>query len=384
MERIILYFLVSLCVLTACSENEQPEIKIPAPRTVLVYLAADNSLGAGSNGFDTQNIASMLKGATSQNLNNSNLVVYLAPNSKTNHPQLMQITAKGKVIKREYVNQNSASPETLREIIQTTKELFPADSYGLIMWSHGSNWFPSDITNTKSSRAIIQDVSHNSWLEMEDLQQAIPENMFDFILFDACYMGGVEVMYAMKNKAEYIMASAAEVMGAGFPYERIVSDLFSSADKETYLKKICDNFYDYYQNDPHNAYNPYGTIALVKTSALPELASATNQILKTSFDKTEAINLSSLQRYFRPTFYNMYDFEDYISRIATEEQLSTFKTSLDKAVIYKLKTSQFLFPINKYCGLSCFVVTSRYPDANKRYEEQDWFKAAYQDIAIGF
>lgn len=384
MERIILYFLVSLCMFTACSENEEVENKVPASRTVLVYIAADNSLGQGSNGFDTQNITSMLKGASTENLNNGNLVVYLAPKSKSNHPQLIQITPKGKVIKREYVNQNSASPETLREIIQTTKELFPAESYGLMLWSHGSNWFPSDITNTQKSRAIGQDETHNSWLEMEDLQQAIPSNMFDFIIFDACYMGGVEVMYAMKSKTEYIIASPAEVMGAGFPYERIISHLFSSSDKVTYLKNICNDFYDYYQNDPYNGYNPFGTIALVKTSALPELATVTNQILKTGFGQTEGINLGSLQRYFRPTFYNMYDFEDYISRIASAEQLSTFHAALDNVVIYKQKTSQFLFPINKFCGLSCFVVTSRYEDANERYKELDWFKDAYQDIAIDF
>lgn len=384
MERIILYFLVSLCMFTACSENEEVENKVPASRTVLVYIAADNSLGQGSNGFDTQNITSMLKGASTENLNNGNLVVYLAPKSKSNHPQLIQITPKGKVIKREYVNQNSASPETLREIIQTTKELFPAESYGLILWSHGSNWFPSDITNTQKSRAIGQDETHNSWLEMEDLQQAIPSNMFDFIIFDACYMGGVEVMYAMKSKTEYIIASPAEVMGAGFPYERILPHLFSSSDKVTYLKNICNDFYDYYQNDPYNGYNPFGTIALVKTSALPELATVTNQILKTGFGQTEGIDLGSLQRYFRPTFYNMYDFEDYISRIASGEQLSTFQAALDNVVIFKQKTSQFLFPINKFCGLSCFVVTSRYEDANKRYKELDWFKDAYQDIAIDF
>ena len=35
----------------------------------------------------------------------------------------------------------------------------------------------------------------NNWMEIDDLAKGLPDDLFDFILFDACYMASVECTY---------------------------------------------------------------------------------------------------------------------------------------------------------------------------------------------
>ena len=49
-------------------------------------------------------------------------------------------------------------------------------------------------------------------MEIDDLAKGLPDDLFDFILFDACYMASVECTYELRNKAEYILASPTETM----------------------------------------------------------------------------------------------------------------------------------------------------------------------------
>lgn len=367
----LICFLLLAFLLVNCNKED---IIIPkeSTRTVLVYMAADNSLGAGSNSFDKQNIDGMLEGCTEKTLNGGNLIVYV--DAKDTIPFLLQITPQGKKELKGYPeHQNSVSVETMQEVMQDVKELFPSPSYGLMLWSHGSNWFPSNMTTL---RAFGQDQSN--WMELSELKEALPDNGFDFIIFDACYMAGIEVMYELKDKAPYIMAAPTEILGSGFPYRRIISHLFA---KTTDLKGICDEFYDYYANSSE----PSATIALVETSKLDKLATATRDIIKDNFDKTESIQFSTLQRYYRSPYYGMYDFDDYILRIAPEEQYASFQAVLNEAVIYKKNTPSFLpgysggYHITHYSGLSSFVMREAYGAAIlQKYKELDWYKAVYR------
>ena len=43
----------------------------------------------------------------------------------------------------------------------------------------------------------------------------------DYIIFDACLMGGIEVAYELRNVADKIGFSQAEILAHGFPYKPI-------------------------------------------------------------------------------------------------------------------------------------------------------------------
>lgn len=53
-------------------------------------------------------------------------------------------------------------------------------------------------------------------MELDEFAAAIPDGTLDFIIFEACLMAGVEVAYALRGKAEYLLASPAEIISPGF------------------------------------------------------------------------------------------------------------------------------------------------------------------------
>ncbi|MBP3517424.1 MAG: hypothetical protein J6K31_03250 [Parabacteroides sp.] len=371
--RLITLFILLGLGLASCSEKE-PE---PQPvRTVLVYLLANNSLDS----FAGPNIDSMIAGAAGQNLNGGNLIVYYAP--KNANPELLQIKEEnGKVNKfhlKEYEKRNSADPDVMRSVIREVVSQYPADSYGLVLWSHGTAWLPSDYQNRL--KAFGQDGSN--WMEIDELAKGLPDHLFDFILFDACYMASVECVYELRDKADYILASPTETLADGWPYAEIIPQLFAT---DLPLEKVCETFYDYYLNYA----NPYATVSLTKTSELEALKDAVRAILA---DKTEEelyqLDLSQMQRleYLYKSPGMLYDMADYIRQLATDEQYARFQTCIQKALVYKAYTKEAFYaapyrayPINSYCGLTAFVPQASLPKILDWYKERvSWYRAVYE------
>ena len=55
-------------------------------------------------------------------------------------------------------------------------------------------------------------------MELADFASALPlpnHRKWDFILFEGCYMGSVEVAYELKDKTEAIIASPTEIVSPG-------------------------------------------------------------------------------------------------------------------------------------------------------------------------
>ncbi|MDD2953290.1 MAG: clostripain-related cysteine peptidase [Parabacteroides sp.] len=365
--------------LVAC-DKEDPIINTPATRTVLLYLAGDNSLSS----YSLQNIEMIKKGLLKDGVDNGNLLIYL--DNRSEAPHLFQLKLEADTIRQieieEYdKNQNSASTKTLTQVIDKTISEFPSDNYGLILWSHGSGWLPSDIHGYL--RSFGQDGSDN-FMEINDLSSALSNYHFDFILFDACYMACAEVAYSFRGCADYIISSPTEILANGFPYQDIMGDMFK---EEADVVDIATRFYEHYKNDTY----PYGTISVVKSAALDELAAISREIFK---DKTEtdlfAIPVNNLQimEYLTPHYHALYDFDDYVGQLATTAQYAKFKQNLDKAVIYKATTPKSFYsypypsgtplPINKFSGLSIYVPQEALPKLNEWYKDLEWYKDVYQ------
>ena len=90
----------------------------------------------------------------------------------------------------------------LKRVINDVTRLYPAKSYGLIVFSHGSGWLPPH-TLVNGSRSII--IDNDNEMEITDFAMALPDHLFEFIIFEACNMAGIEVAYELRNKAAYIM-----------------------------------------------------------------------------------------------------------------------------------------------------------------------------------
>ncbi len=386
-DPIALFSIAIMLILTGCISDDQPII-VPktVQRTVLVYMLSDNNLGE-SYRFDSRNINDMLQVAANGELNGGNLVIYRDGYEK--NPQLILIKADGngkseQVVINEYPDRNSATPEVLGEIIEETVTRFPAEEYGLILWSHCTGWAPKNSSIALAPRRIGDPPTRSfgddggQHLELDELAQAIPDGQFHFILSDACFSGGVEFAYQLRNKTDYYIGSVAEVMGAGMPYSLTIPRMFYP---EMDLTGVCHSIYTHY--NALSGANRTSTVSLINCSRLETLADVVATILENHPD--ESVDINEIQHFDRQSPYICFDLEDYLSRLASAEEAQELKEALNKVILYQAATPYIISSSNKvdkHCGLSCYILDSG-KDAvlDGYYQTLDWYNRVYP---IGF
>ncbi len=389
--KTLFFSLTFLCI--ACGGEDEPTkpVQKQPQRTVLVYIVADKN---GLDRFSYDDINEMLEGIKSVDTQVNNLLVYADSNAT---PVLFRITKdkKGNVIKeiiREYDEQVSTSPQVMKEVCNTVFTNYPAQSYGLIYWSHSEGWKPVPLAAT---RWIGQDIGDGTtdYTNIDELKQVLASvPHLDFLLFDACFMMTVEVAYALRDEADYIIASPAEIPGPGAPYDVLVPAMFK---KEGSIK-IAQAYYEHYNatyksgiGNKDEEWTAGVSIAALKTSALSALAQATNQALS----KAENINLSaiksSLFNYDKrskssSSHIGYYDMVKLMQALCTESDFATWKIAFDSAMAYYQSTplnfSRYagMFSMEGTCGLSHYLPTGN-TSLNAAYAQTDWYSAASLD-----
>ena len=377
MTPIYKLLLVALCLLGVIScSDDVPEPAAPA-RTVLVYMAGDNSLAHYIGG----NLKAIERGCSIENLNGGNLLVY--SDSINEAPRLYKIepgkNGGKRVLVKEYPEGNSVSPQTIRDVIRDVSEAYPAESMGLVLWSHGTGWLPANPSSYMRSFGP----DGNDYIEIMELAQVLNDFHFDFLAFDACYMGSVEVAYELRNCADYLIASATEVMGAGFPYDLMIRPMFSSTAD---VRGIAEAFYTYYNN--MSGLMRSASIAVVKNDELSGLADACRPIFSTlSDEELWAVPLAEVQplEYFFQKTHCLYDMDDYVQHLTggQTDSYAAFRDALDRSVIYKACTPQNYFAqadlqdIETFCGLSVYAPQEIIPAMNAWYHNLAWWKSVY-------
>ena len=165
--------------MTSCSWYEEEE-EILYDRTILVYMAAENTLSS----YYQDDIHEMLRGVEDIP-KNSQLIIYV---DDTQLPRIIAIkkNKEGEPIQNilhEYdTEQDSGDPETLRQVMKWMVKHRPANSYGLVLWSHGDAWIPTDEAPMQRSICIDnnQNVSYSdkgSKMNIEDLAEVLSSKM---------------------------------------------------------------------------------------------------------------------------------------------------------------------------------------------------------------
>jgi hypothetical protein len=306
-------------------------------------------------------------------------------------------------------NTVSASSETIRTILEYTKEHYPAGRYGMLISSHGTGWAPENYCNyperfdeipendfwqkrslnrimaaplmdgTPDVKSIgVQNVTSKELIEFDitELAEDIPMKM-DYIIFDACFMGGVEVAYELKDICDKIVFSQTEILADGMDYTTMLSYLFNGPEPD--LKGLCDNYYKYY--DSKNGIYRSATISLIDCRKLQGLARTCKEIFESQRADIAGIDDSQIQKYFRPEYKNIhgwfYDMESIITHgNATTEQREAFQKSLESCIMYKAATPRFMssIQIHEHSGLSMYLPIKERTYLNNFYKTLKWNK----------
>lgn len=370
-------------------------------RVVIVYMSADNSLSK----YAEYNYDSMLEGYLPSDGTGEHLLVFL--HTEEIEPVLVELSRDkdGNPVKREVYRFDvgvSASAECVNTVLTYVKDNYPSENYGLILWSHSTGWLPeryyeegapsgyadpshapreatdhTDVYGDAIVKMAVPEISTTSFgqdsetgreIDIVDLSGAIPMHL-DFLIFDSCLMGCVEVAYQFRNIADYFCASPTEVLANGFPYTHIMDPLFRLA-ADAAVKEVADLYFYYYAASS----SPYATISVVDCSKLDNLASACKAVFDENRDKVPSLDMSSIQPYFRMNKHWFYDLADFIGELGPSAPLmEDFSAAMKEAVIFKEATERFIsFDITEFCGLSTYIQNPEEPYLDEYYRGLDW------------
>jgi hypothetical protein len=373
-----------LLIMVSCEKTQ--DLRNDTTKTVLVYMAADNNLSA----FARRNIYSM-RSSMGSDLDFANLLVFVDRQSV--NPVLLHIHDYRIDTVKVYDKLNSADASVLKEVIETVTDNWKAESYGLVLWSHGMAWVPEAQMHTiasdqgwapmrerpKTKTFAAENLPDDKYtcMEIDDLVDAIPEGVFDYIAFDACYMGSVEVAYALRNKTKYIISSSCEIVDEGFPYGTVTRDFINGN-----LLKMCSEFYSYYNRQ--SGWHQTASISLVDTDGLDSLARCFRKIVAAHKSEIPTLDISDIQHCDRFDKHVMFDLEDFVDKLGTErDDLMEFRLQLEKCILYKNATPYICsyYPDDpkgikmvSFSGLSVYIPLESFEASglNDDYRDTEW------------
>jgi len=137
-------------------------------------------------------------------------------------------------------NLNTGSPDTLRLFLKTLFNRYSFTNIALIVWDHGNGWEVASIDDT--SRDVLTMYEIYSVLRDEGIH-------LDFLGFDECLAGMLEVFYTFKDFADVIVASEASEPGNGWDYKGFI-EAFRKTDLSSFSlgKAAVDSYYTFYKD----------------------------------------------------------------------------------------------------------------------------------------
>lgn len=427
--------LLIVTALSACnsddsssSSDDDPQ---PSRHTTIIYISGQNSLGYKN--YTAMDSAEIARGAQRLTNTSDNILLYIDDASKPRIYRLSKSTNGRAYIQKvmQYsTDLNSSATSTLQGVMEFAKKNYPSQSYGLVLWSHGSNWVPDitsfdDETKRSGTDATLQsfgidvgpdgDLSEDTnaqgllgqQMEIDSIAVAIERSgvHLTYLFFDACMMQSIEVAYSLRNVTDYIIGSPATTSAYGiYYYDMIPGGLFAAPFTLDSIKKMVDTYYYDVNENPATKvlYPNQGCVmSVIKTSELENLAAATSSVLSKAISNRSSPDMSNVCNYvyYEYTAYpHAYDMGCAMKALLPDADYQTWRQQLDKAVPYKVGTSSFFYCYmfsriytrkldeENFSAISMFVPQSiytqnyqteaTYGDLNILFRDTQWYTAA--------
>lgn len=383
MGKIVVLIIVQLLLLVSCQKEE---IFVDKKLAIIEYMIADNSLNKDA----VDDINEMEKSFYDNNYNGQVFVyVDFRYSDQFPTPVILKIKAgntdkiESEVVKT-YPEQNSCDPEVMKKVLKDIHDL-SGNMYeitGLILWSHGLGWLPPDSYKSKN-KSFGEDYNKDGsgyykQMEISDLRKALSGYHFDYIVFDACLMCGIEPIYELRDLCDYVLASPSEMPSGGLPYGKVMNEFLST--NTDYIGIADQYFNDYPENTwPH-------CITVIRTKELENLS----RFFKNEFcskihgvsidDYSKEYRKSDIQQYYPDRGYTFFDLYDFVVKVTenknSEVLFGKFKSIFDRIVIYERHRRGEWPALNNAYGLNCFIPNKTNARYENYYKTISWYKDA--------
>ena len=313
-----------------------------------------------ASGIDTSAVNLLVLSGGSEKWHNG-----LSPDEIT-----LQLLTKDGFTKLNYKDTGSMGEAgCLQRFLDYSYENYKTDKFDLILWDHGNGPLIGYGKDT---------LNNNDSLTLTEMRQALSDSHFGadnklgFIGFDACLMASAELVLAVHDYADYLIASQEIEPVFGWNYS-FLKDCAQATDEEL-AREIADCYKKY--SEEYFAEKEF--LRSPVTMSVVDLSKAGD--LETSIDEFFAVVSKDVSGHYsqlakarteikspgRGSTGSEYDFVDLMSMADAmsddyKDQASKLKEALSKAIIYNVSSEE------DYCGLSFY-----YPFYNKNYYRRSW------------
>lgn len=371
----------------SCKVTVELAALLKGTRTILAYIAADNTLAS----FASLDLAEMKAGMAKVQDSNVHFLVYIDDGKS---PRLLELkNEKGSVVEtvvEAYGSRNSVGVSETQEVFAKvfSNSKYQADSYGLVYWSHGDGWLPYPLR--AGTRWVGQDKGNGdnrmNISEFVEILKSAPH--FDFILFDACFMQAVEVAYELRDYTDYCIGSPTEIPGPGASYDVVVPAMFSAEDAAVNVAKAYYEPYAAKYNEGKGLSNSNWTagasVCALRTDKLVDLARVTKQVLSGVVDNAHLRSLifNYDKRSSLDGAVGYYDMANMMKKITDDSAYVIWRQAFDVAVTYWATTSMNysafadMFSMEGTNGVSCYIPSVSNTVTDKAYRSTEWYTSA--------
>lgn len=301
----------------------------------------------------------------------------------------------------------STDPAVMRTVLNDAAAAAPSDHYGLILSSHGTGWLPEGYYNNgervfRNSKTASLEAPANGFkvdlsddglpktksfgaefyrnggniysheMVLSDLAAGLPYK-FDYIIFDACFMGGVETAWELREKAGKICFSSAEILAEGFDYRKFGPALIKDNPSPEEFAKAFFEHYDAMKGAYRTA-----TITVVDCSRMQPLADVCRDLFDSYRGALSSLDPSGVQPYFRDGKHWFYDLEDILVKAGiSQSEKASLESALGSCITYKAATPSVLnlIDIVSFSGLSMYLPCDGSANLDNFYKTLAWNRA---------
>lgn len=412
---------IAIVVLGVIAMACEPKPYIPQPpqgtadHTLVMYLAGNNNIESYLRNNVEDVIASVDASTPSDN---GRIVVFFRPRPTSGDPMLLQIYYDKKIgtqcdTLRTYPSTISSSdPETLRTVMADVERVAPAKEYSLVFGSHATGWFTKECMSRGSlSRPLSIEIGESGddgsfWqksgdeitrtfgldgkvdyngktiddpgMDITEIAAVLSGYNVRSLIFDACFMASVEAIYDLRQTADYVIASSAEIMGRGMPYDLVLKYLFASGNVRDNLMKYCSEYIRYYRELTPGTKS--GTISLIDCAKVEGLAAAVAKIEQGGLNEVDAFDVQAFELLDEHQFYDLEHFYDLAAK--DRSAYSALQNAIYDCVVYTAHTSSVysafglagLFEVERSCGLTMNIPSMSYVVFRDQWLKTAWAK----------